>query len=100
MNKNFKNTNHRPAWVELDLLQLKCNFDIINQDRAANVQILSVVKDEAYGHGAAKVAEIAFASGAVYLGVVTLDEALNLRNNGITAPIFLFGHRNIYQTIF
>lgn len=57
------------------------------------LKLLSVVKDQAYGHGALGVAKIALKSGASYLGVSTLDEALELREGGISAPILLFGER-------
>lgn len=83
----------RPAWVEVDLAQLRRNFEIINQDKPGHLRILSVVKDQAYGHGAVEVAKVALESGAVYLAVATIDEALELRQHGIAAPILLFGER-------
>ncbi len=42
----------RPAWVEIDLRQLKQNFQLINHDKPRGLKTLSVVKDEAYGQGA------------------------------------------------
>jgi alanine racemase len=83
----------RPAWVEIDLAQLRRNFEIINQDKPGHLRMLSVVKDQAYGHGAVEVAKVALESGAVYLAVATIDEALELRQHGIAAPILLFGER-------
>jgi alanine racemase len=83
----------RPAWVEIDLKQLEKNFVIINNDRPAHLKILSVIKDQAYGHGAVEVAEMAKKSGVSYFGAVTVDEALELRNAGLTDPILLFGER-------
>ena len=44
--------SHRPAWVEIDLAQLRRNFQIINRDKPSHVQLMSVLKDDAYGHGA------------------------------------------------
>jgi alanine racemase len=86
--------NHRrPAWVEIDLAQLRRNFHIINRDKPARLKILSVVKDNAYGHGAVEIARIALESGAVYLACATIDEALELRKNGISAPILILGER-------
>ncbi|NIR52454.1 alanine racemase [candidate division KSB1 bacterium] len=84
---------HRPAWVEIDVAQLRQNFKIINEDKPVNVQILTVVKDQAYGHGAAKVAKIAIESGCKYLAVATIDEALELRRQDVTVPILVFGER-------
>ncbi|MGA1869670.1 MAG: alanine racemase [bacterium] len=91
--KSVGNGNHpfRPAYVEVDLNRLQQNFAIINRDCPPNVRLLAVVKDQAYGHGAVEVARVALEAGAVYLATATLDSALELRQNGITAPILLFG---------
>jgi alanine racemase len=84
---------HRPAWIEIDLARLRHNYNVINQDKPKTLKILSVVKDDAYGHGALQVARTALAAGASFLGMVTLDEAMRLRDNGVRARILLFGER-------
>jgi alanine racemase len=84
----------RPAWVEIDLTQLRLNFQIINRDKPTNVALLSIIKDEAYGHGALQVARIALESGVQFLGVSTVEEAMRLRDNGVKAPILLLGDRH------
>lgn len=84
----------RPAWVEINLRQLWRNFQIINIDKPANLQILSVIKDQAYGHGSVQVARVAEQSGATYLAVATIDEALELRQHDVTSPILIFGERH------
>ena len=48
---------------------------------------LAVVKADAYGHGLVPVAKQALDAGATWLGVALLEEAIALRENGITAPI-------------
>lgn len=53
---------------------------------------MAVVKADAYGHGAVGVSKEAIDAGADYLGVAFLDEALELRNAGITAPILVLGY--------
>ena len=85
--------SRRPAWIEIDLARLRRNFEIIFADKPAHVALLSVVKDQAYGHGAATVARAALNAGASYLGVATLGEALELRQAGVRAPILIFGER-------
>lgn len=50
--------------------------------------VMAVVKANAFGHGAVEVARTALASGATWLGVATIDEALGLRESGFTCPIF------------
>jgi alanine racemase len=83
----------RPAWIEVDLAQLRRNFQIINEDKPKGLQILSVVKDEAYGHGALPVAKTALECGATFLALGTLDEALALRERRIQSPLLLLGER-------
>jgi alanine racemase len=82
-----------PAWIEVDLGRLKRNFELINRDKPAALQILSVVKDEAYGHGALPVARTALACGASFLALSTLEEAVALRERGIRARLLLLGDR-------
>ncbi len=84
----------RPAWVEINLGQLAENFVIINNDRPPELKFLAIVKDDAYGHGASEIARAALAAGASYLGVVTLNEAIQLRESKIDSPILLFGERS------
>src|SRR5512136_2236571 len=83
----------RPAWVEIDLARLRNNLRLIRRDLPRPVQLLAVVKDEAYGHGALDVARIALEEGAWGLGLSTLEEAMALREAGITAPLLLLGER-------
>jgi alanine racemase len=83
----------RPAWVEIDLARLRRNLQLIRRDLPRHVQLLAVVKDEAYGHGALDVARIALEEGAWGFGLSTLEEAVALRDAGITAPLLLLGER-------
>lgn len=83
----------RPAWIEIDLARLRRNVQLIRRELSQPVQLLAVVKDEAYGHGALDVARVALEEGATFLGVSTLEEAMALREAGITARILLLGER-------
>ena len=83
----------RPAWVEIDLGKLRRNLQLIRRDLPKNVQLMAVVKDEAYGHGALDVARVAVEEGAWGFGLSTLEEAMTLRDAGITAPLLLLGER-------
>ena len=83
----------RPAWIEIDLQRLRKNFELIGRDKPLGLQVLSVVKDEAYGHGAFHTAKVALACGATSLGLSTLQEAISLRERGVRAPILLLGDR-------
>jgi len=83
----------RPAWTEIDLGRLRRNLQLIRSELPPTVQLLAVVKDEAYGHGAVEVAKIALEEGAWGLGLSTLEEAMALRDAGIRAPLLLLGER-------
>jgi alanine racemase len=79
----------REAFV--DLAAISRNVEAM---RAAvgSVTTMAVVKANAYGHGAVPVARAALEGGADWLGVVDLDEALELRGAGVTAPVFAWLH--------
>jgi len=83
-----------PAWVEVDLAQLRRNWDAITRYCPAGVGIACVVKDDAYGHGALPVAEIALQRGAEMLVVASMTEALELRQGGIEGAILILGERS------
>jgi len=69
----------------VDLSAIKHNVELLK--RTAGTKLLAVVKADAYGHGLVPVAKAAIAAGADYLGVALLEEAITLRESGITAPI-------------
>lgn len=81
---------NRPAWIEVDLKALRANFAEIHRV-VGDTPIAAVVKANAYGHGAVRVAQELVAAGAHTLAVATVGEALELRAAGISAPIMLLG---------
>lgn len=81
----------RPTKAEISVSSLKHNFDQAKRIAGHGVSVLSVVKADAYGHGAIPVSRALLASGSDMLGVATVDEALELRGSGIGAPIVLLG---------
>jgi alanine racemase len=83
----------RSAWVEIDLKRFRRNFELINQDKPRELRVVSVIKDEAYGHGAIEAARIAMSCGASFLALSTVEEAVSLRDKGITARLLLLGDR-------
>lgn len=83
----------RPAWVEIELGRLARNFQIIHRDKPAGLRLLSIVKDNAYGHGMCEVAKVALQQGAAFLGVISMEEALKLRQTGIEGRILMLGER-------
>ncbi len=82
----------RPAWLEIDLGVLSQNMREVRRITSLKAKIMAVVKANAYGHGAERVAEVLLANGADRLGVATLGEGIILRDTGIKAPIMVLGH--------
>lgn len=79
-------TGFRPTWAEVDLGAIRHNVATLKPD---GVELMAVVKANAYGHGDVPVAEAALASGASWLGVALVEEGVALRNAGIDAPILV-----------
>ena len=82
----------RPAWAEVDLSAIASNIKQLRRAAAPGARIMGVVKANAYGHGAVPVSNTVLKNGADYLGVAILDEARELRQAGITAPILILGY--------
>ena len=80
------------AEAVVDLGAIAHNVRVL-REHAGGAQVMAVVKADGYGHGATQVARTALAAGAAELGVATVDEALALRADGITAPVLAWLHR-------
>ncbi|WP_080872163.1 alanine racemase [Oceanobacillus timonensis] len=85
-------TSFRDTWAEVSLQAFAYNVKQFKQHIRKDTRLMAVVKADGYGHGAVPIAEEALANGAEYLGVAFLDEAVALREAGITAPILLLGY--------
>ncbi|MFC1644222.1 alanine racemase [Candidatus Omnitrophota bacterium] len=85
------NKNYRPTWAEIDLDAVRHNLDCMRNLIGTGVEIMAVVKANAYGHGICQVSHALVADGVSYLGVATVDEALNLRGSGIDTPVLVLG---------
>lgn len=88
MTKSIKSGVKFSRWLEIDLDKLTANFAAV-ADKVAT-PIIAVVKNDAYGFGAVECAGAFVRAGAQMLAVTTLDEALELREAGISAPILVF----------
>lgn len=82
----------RRTWAEINLDALTHNYHKIREHIGEDVRFLGVVKADAYGHGSVQVADHLQKLGADYLAVSSIDEAMELRFNGITMPILILGH--------
>jgi alanine racemase len=88
---------NRPTRAEVSLSRLRNNFEIVRSLIGEGVKIMAMVKANAYGHGIKAVAEELLRTGAHYLGVAYLEEAVYLRKSGIKAPILVCGAINTDQ---
>ncbi|GAA9394739.1 alanine racemase [Helicobacter pylori] len=82
----------RASFVEVDTASLRHNFSAVKSIIPKDAHIMAVVKANAYGAGAIKASEIFLQEGANYLGVATLDEALELRSHFSKTPILILGY--------
>ena len=82
----------RPTAAEISLDALDRNIEAFRGRLRPGTKLLASVKANAYGHGATEIARRAVAAGVDYLGVAFFDEALQLRNAGIAAPILVLGY--------
>ena len=79
------------TWAEIDLSNLKHNYLALRGMLPRGCRFLGVVKADAYGHGAIPVARKLVELGAEYLAVACLNEAVELRQAGLKAPILILG---------
>ncbi len=77
--------------VKIDLGALRNNLSEIRRITSPNADVMAVVKADAYGHGAIEVARTLVENGAAGLCVATIDEAVELRRQGITARLLILG---------
>ncbi|MFP6041243.1 alanine racemase [Helicobacter pylori] len=82
----------RASFVEVDTASLRHNFNAVKSIVPKDACVMAVVKANAYGVGAIKASEIFLQEGANYLGVATLDEALELRSHFSKTPILILGY--------
>jgi alanine racemase len=82
----------RPTWAEIDLKAIAHNIKEIRSLLKTSTKFMAILKANAYGHGMLEVAHTCVKQGVDYLGVALLDEALYLRENGITTPVLILGY--------
>ncbi|MFT5700985.1 MAG: alanine racemase [Desulforhopalus sp.] len=83
--------NCHPIWAEINCSALRQNFRLIRSHIKTSTRIMSVVKGNAYGHGALAVASLFAQEGTDLFGVARFSEAEQLRQGKISQPILIFG---------
>ena len=82
----------RRTWAEIDLDALGQNFQAVRQAASQKAKVCCVVKADAYGHGAVRVAREFEELGADWFAVSNLEEALQLRLGGVEKPVLVLGY--------
>ncbi len=77
------------TWIEVDLNAIEHNLKAIKSKVESGTKILSIVKADAYGHGAVEVSKTLEQNGTDMLGVAFPGEGIELRENNITIPILI-----------
>src|SRR5579871_5668009 len=77
------------SWVEISLPQIAANFRAVRDVVGAGVEVMPVVKADAYRHGAIQVSRTLAQAGARWLAVSNVEEGVILRESGITARILV-----------
>ncbi len=81
----------RPAFLEIDLDAVRSNVQRIQQMIGPRRQVAAIVKANAYGHGLVPVSRACLEAGCTLLCVAILEEAVRLRDGGVTAPVLVLG---------
>lgn len=84
------------CWAEISLSAIGHNIEEVRKRLAPGVRLLAVIKADAYGHGAVRVGKY-LEDRVDYFAVATLEEALELRENGIRLPILILGYTSPSQ---
>jgi alanine racemase len=109
--RNLPVQPRRDAWVEVNLNAIEENARTIRRLLPPRVDLMAIVKADAYGHGATMVLPTLEASGVNMAGVASMDEAMHIRQSGIKMPVLVIGvvpdwavqyavHYDIQLTIF
>ena len=77
------------SWTEINLTNFEHNLKELRKFLSPGIEIMQIVKADAYGHGAFQIAERAVKCGVTFLGVANVDEGMLLRYQGIEIPILI-----------
>ena len=79
------------TWANINLDALKHNYEAIKRINP-NVNVMAIIKADAYGHGAVQSARALKKVGASWFGVSNIEEAIELRIAGINGEILVLGY--------
>lgn len=82
------------AWIELNVNHLKHNVKVLQKALPKGSELMAVVKDHAYGHGAFEISTQLNRMGIKAFAVATIEEGIQLRTYGIQGEILILGYTN------
>lgn len=86
------NQIEKRSWIEINLSQLRANYNIYKKSLKRDAEIMAVIKADAYGHGDVQVARMLSDLGVHLFAVSNIDEAVGLREAGINGEILILGY--------
>ena len=96
MKKIHNSFEYHRSFACIDLTAIKDNFDAVKSLVGSETKVMAVMKADAYGHGAVRVAK-ALEDRADCFAVADIEEALELRENGIKNPVLILSYTSAYQ---
>ena len=85
---------YRNTWAEIDLSAIEHNAKELQRLLPEGSKMMGVIKADGYGHGSVETAKVLLDTGVDFLVVALFEEALKLRQAGITEPILVLGRVN------
>lgn len=82
----------RRLWAEINMDAAINNYNLIKKSIGEDTKICCVIKADGYGHGAVELAKLYSELKADFFAVSNLDEAIEIRESGITEPILILGY--------
>ena len=99
MNNYYYQLQQQRAWVNIDHQAFIHNIQALKKFINPQTNLMAVIKADAYGHGAVKVAQTILNAGVDCLAIATLTEGIELREANITAPIMILGAINSSEEV-
>ena len=84
--------NIKRCRTEISLEQLKKNYDILKKSMPLAMEIMAVVKADAYGHGDKVVSKFLSDHGVRYFAVSSIDEGIHIRDAGVEGQVLILGY--------
>ena len=85
------------AWVELNMENLEHNINEFRSIIPKTTEVMAVVKANAYGNGAIPISKFLNSIGITNFAVATLQEGIELRQNGIVGNMLILGYTDITE---